>query len=535
MGRRSRGSGLVYMGLFAVLLAFTSVRALHPTLVAVFGGAIVVISLIRSWLAFAQSRYYPDRRAEWQLIFKIAALLGAAIWGAFISSLFHLDGPSSSAVYALLAGMGISAGATTSMSLDLKLIRAFLALIIVPVMIFTFEQRGGGQITPIPFFSVLFFGFLWVQSGMYHREYWRSLKTRELARSQRDQLQAILDAIPGYVAWIDSHGQFVGMNRRTSEVSSVLLSHEEFTRKICEFMKSQEKQNLSELQLPFPSGLRWTLLGICKYISNKKTEGIIIGLDIEDRKSAEQRLEVARMNAQYASKMKMLGEMAGGMGHEINNPLTVIQLGLEELKVAVQRGGLDPKSLLTTVNYIEVQGNRIAKIITSVRAFARDDAGESLGNVKLNKVVEDTLGLCRSKFESSGVTIEVGYCSADPMIECRANQISQVLLNLLNNSIEATESLLERWVTVNLADKGDWIELSVTDSGKGIPQETSERIFDPFFTTKDIGKGTGLGLSVSKGIIESHGGTITTDRASANTMFVVRMPKRQLVTQPKAA
>ncbi|HEX4924120.1 MAG TPA: ATP-binding protein, partial [Bdellovibrionales bacterium] len=124
---------------------------------------------------------------------------------------------------------------------------------------------------------------------------------------------------------------------------------------------------------------------------------------------------------------------------------------------------------------------------------------------------------------------------AELVIACRPTQISQVLLNLLNNAHDAVAEQTEKWVKLDVRDLGDSVELSVTDSGAGIPPEIQEKIMQPFFTTKQIGEGTGLGLSISKGLVDSHHGQLRLDAKSKNTRFVVLLPKTQQPADMKGA
>ena len=120
-------------------------------------------------------------------------------------------------------------------------------------------------------------------------------------------------------------------------------------------------------------------------------------------------------------------------------------------------------------------------------------------------------------------------------IFCRDTQISQVLLNLLNNSFDAIAGDPEAWVELSVYQKNEYIEISIVDSGKGISPEIQQKIMHPFFTTKEIGKGTGLGLSISKEIVKSHGGKFFVELDSANTKFVIQIPIREAVSSSKFA
>jgi signal transduction histidine kinase len=112
-------------------------------------------------------------------------------------------------------------------------------------------------------------------------------------------------------------------------------------------------------------------------------------------------------------------------------------------------------------------------------------------------------------------------------IQCRPSEISQVLLNLLNNAFDAVEDLPQRWVKIDVKEVDDQVNLTVTDSGQGIDVALRDKIMQPFFTTKPVGKGTGLGLSISSGIVESHHGKFVLDPKSPFTSFQMTLPKRQ--------
>src|SRR6185312_3312229 len=113
---------------------------------------------------------------------------------------------------------------------------------------------------------------------------------------------------------------------------------------------------------------------------------------------------------------------------------------------------------------------------------------------------------------------------ADLRIHARPSQISQVLLNLLNNGLDAIRTMTQPWIEIAVVKCEDLVEISVTDSGHGIPNHIANRMMEPFFTTKEVGSGTGLGLAISRGIIEDHHGKFYYDQESANTRFVVALP-----------
>lgn len=225
-----------------------------------------------------------------------------------------------------------------------------------------------------------------------------------------------------------------------------------------------------------------------------------------------------------SSKMAALGEMAAGIAHEVNTPLCVIKLVTQQVEDTNFQPAKTRESLGTIVRMVD----RIAKIITALKTISRTSPGEPFRPAFLPKVVEEVLSLCRERFTSAGVDLQIGDLPG-VSIECRPIDLSQVILNLLNNAFDAVSELPDKWVRLELFDRGEYAEFRVTDSGGGIAPDMAERIFSPFFTTKEIGKGTGLGLSVSRGLVDAHGGKIRVDAGSPHTSFVIELPKTQPV------
>ncbi len=225
------------------------------------------------------------------------------------------------------------------------------------------------------------------------------------------------------------------------------------------------------------------------------------------------------------SKMSALGEMAGGVAHEINTPLAVIQMRTEQVLENLEEDELDKELLANALRAIDDTVKRIAKIINGLRSFARDGRKDPISSYSISKIVDETFSLCRERFNNHGVQLEY-ICKQDVEILCRSVEISQVLLNLLNNSYDAIQGFSDKWVKIELIEQADVVLLSVSDCGQGIPQEIRDKMMQPFFTTKEIGKGTGLGLSISRGIIESHGGSLQINSASANTEIIITLPRR---------
>jgi C4-dicarboxylate-specific signal transduction histidine kinase len=166
---------------------------------------------------------------------------------------------------------------------------------------------------------------------------------------------------------------------------------------------------------------------------------------------------------------------------------------------------------------------RSAKIINGLRVFSRDATEDPLEKIELTNVIEETLILCRSKISNRGIQLEIDtkgpyYCQG------RSVQISQVLLNLINNSADAIEGSPNPWIKVQIEEIRNYWQISVIDSGLGIHPKILDKMMTPFFTTKPPGKGTGLGLSICSGILKQHGGNFWYDTKSPNTCFKMTLP-----------
>lgn len=234
----------------------------------------------------------------------------------------------------------------------------------------------------------------------------------------------------------------------------------------------------------------------------------------------------AQVQAIHSSKMAALGEMAGGIAHEINTPLAVISMRVEQMEECVCEGDVNELEFMDAIEVVKKTTDRIAKIIGGLRFFAREGKKDVFQIVAVSKLIEETLSFCSERFSNHGVQLNI-LNNIGAKVECRSVEISQVLLNLLNNAYDAIEQLDEKWISIEVAEHEQHIEISVTDSGNGISQDIQDKIMQPFFTTKPIGKGTGLGLSVSVGIATAHQGKLYIDKESPHTRFVLSMPKTQ--------
>ncbi|HXH31763.1 MAG TPA: ATP-binding protein [Bacteriovoracaceae bacterium] len=256
-----------------------------------------------------------------------------------------------------------------------------------------------------------------------------------------------------------------------------------------------------------------------------------ISYDVEKKTLLEQiankskELKIQQDLAIHNSKFTLLGEMASGIAHEINNPLTII-LGSLHVMQSLSKSGLQGGELFKEqITNIGSTTNRIVKIIKGLQLFARDAGDEPRAVASVDKIVTDALSLCQSRFRNNSISLRINATETGNLkLRCRSAQLSQVILSLLNNSFEAVRDKEQKWIELDVSTEASQLRIAVTDSGPGISRDFTTKIFQPFFTTKPPGKGTGLGLSISKGIIEEHSGTIAYDGAHPHTRFIIKLP-----------
>lgn len=215
-----------------------------------------------------------------------------------------------------------------------------------------------------------------------------------------------------------------------------------------------------------------------------------------------------RERLESASRLSALGEMAGGIAHEINNPLAVITGFCERVRDRISKGLATLEDIDRDMTRVLSGVERISKIVNSMRSLAREPQNKEIRPMSLNKVLDEIRDLCWERFRSHGVAIEF-QIEGEHIVLAEPTGLSQILINLLNNAQQAVSTAKEKRISLQVIPKnGDILEIHVKDSGSGVSPKISTRIFEPFFTTKEPGQGTGLGLSLSQAIAIRFGGQI---------------------------
>lgn len=251
-------------------------------------------------------------------------------------------------------------------------------------------------------------------------------------------------------------------------------------------------------------------------------------------KSHKEIRKLSHAMEKVSGKLK-LGEMTGEIIHEINSPLSVIHNYAKKLKnYTNEDGDNNMQKVIEISNIMENCTQRMIKIIKGVKTLARNSSDDPWEKINAKEVVDDALSLLSEKIEFREIQFECNIEHVGIEFECRPILISQLIFNLLNNSLDAISELTEKWIRVDVNEHDDMIEIAVTDSGLGVSEDIKQKIFEVSFTTKARGKGTGIGLGVARKIAENHKGYLILDEECTNTRFVLSLPKFQSLPEEES-
>lgn len=388
--------------------------------------------------------------------------------------------------------------------------------------------------------SILFLGW-----NMYHvirtfRNTVMLIESQENLVFQQTRLRQFLDTLPGYVFWFDHNLRYIEANSRYLDalgmereklMGTTLGSRnpdDPLVQRVRQFKNSLNPHEIMELSSLGPGVECPLLVTMLRHKAGNSEEQIsVLGLDVSSLKERELEIESRRQQLLAQEKFVALGEIAGGIAHEINNPLVIICGKTDLLLKHKERGTLTDEILDGHLRGINSTALRIARIINSLKVLLRSSKIAKLEDTTVGEVLEPIWDLIYARVEGMGVALEVDKKNFSLPIRCGFVELGQALLNLIVNSAQAVESLEQRWIKVEINSDENKVYLTVTDSGGGIPPELRKKLFQPFFTTKEPGVGTGIGLSLSKELMQKQNGDLYYKDGLPNTTFVIEIPRSE--------
>jgi len=378
--------------------------------------------------------------------------------------------------------------------------------------------------------------------------------TEDLLRDSQDYVQSIINSMPSILIGVTPSGVVTHWNTAAEQATETTAA------------QAMGRQ-LHDVYADLPFTLEQIKEAIRDHISNAKEnlllpDGSYIDISVYPLQSSKLsgaviRIEDVTLKVQmeymmiHNEKMMSLGELAAGTAHEINNPLSAILQGVQNIRrrlsdameknrnaaaaLNISLGDLNAyltaRGIDTFIDHIQEAGERAGQIVRNMLEFSRANDPE-LHPIDLIQLADHTIELAAHSFATDvgegvkNIQVERDYAADMPKVSCIGAEIQQVLLNLLRNSAQVLQGVPEPTITIRISHDDNYAMIDIADNGAGIPDSIKRRIFEPFFTTKKVGEGTGLGLSVSYFIVtEHHGGTIEVDsEPGKGTRFVVRLP-----------
>ena len=379
--------------------------------------------------------------------------------------------------------------------------------------------------------------------GAYAYEVSLRHRAREEQAHRLEELNEIVSATPSCLKVITREGLLLDMNKQgldlieTDCLESVYKanvydiveeSHREkfkaFNERICDGAQESLVFEIIGLQ----GTRRWMETYAAPYtLKNGEIGHVAITNDITEKVNSEKEYQDQKLIAQHRAKLASIGELAAGVGHEINNPLSIIQGYVKSIsKVAKEKKTLKYSDLSDYVEKIDTSIERISRILTGLRTFSRSDATDNEPFLP-GQAIEESFNMLEEIYQKEGIELTLFKESLPENIFVEGNRgkFQQILMNLISNAKHAVEDKEDKHIQIRYSHENDIMKLEVKDSGAGIPDNLKNRIFDPFFTTKDVSEGTGIGLSLVHNFVTELGGKIHVESEyGMGSSFIVELP-----------
>jgi two-component system sensor kinase FixL len=362
-------------------------------------------------------------------------------------------------------------------------------------------------------------------------------------KHERDRARAYLELNDGILVTLDTGRRIREVNARGTELFSVppreILGHDWLDYIRGESERERAEQLLAaalasnssaarDLEAVIPSGefrkIHWRCIAM-RDAAGTHSGWLCAGTNITDRALREQEARLAQDRITRVAHLATMGEMAAGLAHELNQPLTAITTYARACERYIEMPEPDMPELREAVREIGAEGLRAGRIISRLRQLVRNDAPDERTSVDINEVIEDLEPLLAADARVHDTKLRLSLAPQLPAVSANAAQLQQVVLNLVRNAFEAVLEVpaVEREVEIaTMRHAAGDLAIRVSDSGPGINPAIADRIFDPFTTSKP--NGTGLGLAISRTIVHAHGGAIDSQSAmNRGACFQVRL------------
>ena len=452
--------------------------------------------------------------------------LGTAICWSFMFSVVYLKfgllNPPTICMFIIVAGISSSAASTLYGQKNILLTFLFLVLIIPgSLMIYTevvVQEKIFGLL------AITYFAFLHSQSNINRKNLISKLELLYLAENETYRIDQLFNNVPGIFCYFEPAGKILVSNKFYLNFSKdfgdqINFYHGlegDFIERVNSFIKSIDEKQTFEYKF---STLDSEPFYICNIQKLKSTNEIILFmLDTTEYKKREAQI-------QHSARLIELGEVVSSIAHEINNPLAILSGRVQISKRMLLSKTIDTEKLTSNLEKIHASSARIANLVNEMKSLVCNAKNDSQTNHSFEQHLDSLQQQIKIKAESQNVSFELITKTLDLEVFCAPTHLEQVLINVINNALEAAEMSADKWVKLVIYSNDDFLIFEVVDSGVGITDDLLKKIWNPFFTTKEIGKGTGLGLSISRNIVLQNNGKFYYKKECLNTTFVIELPK----------
>jgi signal transduction histidine kinase len=466
-------------------------------------------------LFFDQTQFH---RRHQELLLTIAATLIGIGWGTTLTACFFAEGMlSKTTLLTIIMTCIMHAGSFVLFHIHPTLLYYYIVPATFIPMIGSLFLMSSLQEYSLFLMLIIYNIFITFTAPMVRKRYIESLRNENQLIDERDKVAGLMNSFPGIVTLVDNNLTYRMMNsfglslfkniNIIDRPVGFMNDVNDFGKIVKEFHDSDKMSQSLEIELITPHGKNWCLINLTR-LTHPQNWMVIATILIDDLVKTRRDLEIERSKADATARLASLGQMAQGVAHELNNPLAVVMFSAEELNQRAKIGDIDQELFENFTGKIIKMAHRMAKIIKGLRYFSRDAENDPIKPTSLGQIIEQAIDLKRELLKNNNIDLEVHFPDLDLMIECREVQIIQVIMNLLNNALDATLATSERWIRLHASADETSVILKMENSGSPIPEELKEKIFEPFFSTKEVNKGSGLGLSISIGLMQQNSGDL---------------------------
>lgn len=292
-----------------------------------------------------------------------------------------------------------------------------------------------------------------------------------------------------------------------------------------------ESNFVTEFGPMFGSALEVCLLSFAladriKILNNDLTaKSLSLEKEVEEKRKALEVIENQQQAILEGERLRVMGQFAASVMHELRGPAAGLQVRIQQLSKFASQETLDKPMIQSAVDRMTLLCGRLQKTLVSIMTLVRHDENAVGENCSVRALLDECRLLTEDRAKMAGVKLIVDDVPPQLMLICHPEKVTQVVLNLISNAIDAVEEAKEKWIRVSVHDGDSACEIRVTDSGPGVASEVKAKLFSDYYTTKPRGKGTGMGLKIALGLAEQTDGTLFLDDTQKETCFVFRISR----------